>query len=378
LKITFVSVGNTKNDPLTNKLLSSLINSSTDYEVNAIGVNRQEENTNTQSDNDSIHQILELRSMRISKILNFIRLPIIYLEYCFKLISVLIKIQPILIYTFNYSTLIPVVLFKLFRKNTTVIYHARELESQTGINWFLSLIVYRIERISRFQIDLIITPSNSITEWYSIRLKSRSTTLYNCPIIDSSFRVEGNYFNEKFSISSEDKIFIHSGSVCSGRNIELMVKVFSENELGALVFLGPITETKYLYLKKNNIKNVYYHDPVEYKFLVSYLSTADAGIWLLDKSNINHHFALGNKFFEYINAKIPIISTNFGEVSTIINAYNLGVSLEPIENKLIDTIRYIAVNKVNFYKNVPLELTWSYQEKKFLQIINDLLEGKDK
>jgi hypothetical protein len=81
MKITFVSVENTIYDPLTNKLMYSFINDSINFEVIAIGVDIQEQRGVSQSKNDSLHQIITLRSMNLSERLNFLRLPILYLEY---------------------------------------------------------------------------------------------------------------------------------------------------------------------------------------------------------------------------------------------------------------------------------------------------------
>jgi hypothetical protein len=372
LKVTFVSIENTIYDPLTNKLMDSLINNSSDFEVVAIGVNRKEQKGVSQSKNDSLHEIISLRSMNLSKRLNFIRLPILYLEYCYKVISKLMKVHPDLIYTLNFSTLLPVAIYKFFSKNTTLIYHARELESQQDFSRFMKSFVISVEKISLLLVDFIVTPSDSITEWYKKTFKTmRVTTLYNCPVVDNEHNILDDYFSLKYGFKNTELIFVHSGAITDGRNIELMVKVFTENDLGQLVFIGPITSGKYEFIKNSKISNVHYHETVGSRQLVNYLKIADVGISIIDSSTLSYELTIPNKFFEYVNASIPIIFNFHSEIEQLNDKFNLGFAIEPDYYSLLkatETIKELLDAKPNYV--VPYELTWDYQKVKFINLLS--------
>jgi hypothetical protein len=375
LKITFVSIENTIYDPLTNKLMDSLIINASDFEVVAIGVNRKEQKGVSQSKNDSLHQIINLRSINFSKRLNFARLPILYLEYCYKLLNLLFRVKPNVIYNFNFSTLIPTVIYKYLRKNTTIFYHAREFESHQFNSFFLRKLVIFIESISFPFLNQIFTPSEYITNWYKSKFKTeRVSTIYNCPVINELFSVEADYFSSKFSFDVKEKVFIHSGSITFGRNIDLMVSVFSENNVGQLVFIGPITTSQFSYIAEKKIPNVHYHDTVEYNLLVKYLSCADVGLSLGDSSTLSYQLSMGNKFFEYISAKIPIIFTDQGEQVELNKKYHFGTCIKGTYDDLLNAIRIFNSQNQKFYVEDPIELTWNYQRENFLNFFRELEE----
>jgi hypothetical protein len=370
MSVIFVSVNNTLYDPLINKLMSSLEKNG--YDTLALGVFRHHGSKVKQVNENQKHLILQLSLLSMTKKLNYIRLPLAYLEYIIKLITRLIKHRPMIIYSFNFSTLIPVVLYKLFFNKTRIIYHARELESQEGTNKILNITIYLIETLCILLVNYVVTPSDSISKWYKDRFSINTMTLYNSPFVKEDFRINDSYFHDKFKIPFDERLFIHSGALCEGRNIELLIEIFSQNELGVLVFIGPITSAKYSYIAYNNIKNIYYHKSVKYELLVKYLSTASAGLCIMDNKVLNERYALPNKFLEYVNARLPIISSENENLMALTTKYKLGISVAPIKAQIIDAIKLIVNDENEFYIDVPEELTWKHQEIKFLCLIDEL------
>jgi hypothetical protein len=100
---------------------------------------------------------------------------------------------------------------------------------------------------------------------------------------------------------------------------------------------------------------------------------------MFDNEVLNREWALPNKFFEYANANLPIISSNFNDMANLIMKYDLGLSIKPSKECFINAIRQMKEQTNEFYKEVPLELTWEFQERNFLRLINELLtEGVNK
>jgi len=380
MKIAIVSKNDLTNDYIPRKFAYSLVDSDQKYECLLIGVaDLDTTQTLVISSMKLKQQEISLGTRRWSKRLNFIRLPLLIVELQLKFLLTLFRFKPDLIYAFNYVTLLAGATYKLAHKKTKLVYHARELESQQSTNRLLNFIILKIERSSRFFIDYIVTPSDSITKWYNDKLNVKAISIYNSPIVDDNFQLEKNYFHMKFGIPIKEKLFVHSGALCEGRNIDLLVKIFAENDLGRLIFIGPITSKKYEYIEKNKIRNVYYHSSVKHEFLVSYLATANVGLIMFDNEVLNREWALPNKFFEYANANLPIISSNFNDMANLIMKYDLGLSIKPSKECFINAIRQMKEQTNEFYKEVPLELTWEFQERNFLRLINELLiEGVNK
>jgi hypothetical protein len=140
-----------------------------------------------------------------------------------------------------------------------------------------------------------------------------------------------------------------------------------------LILLGDISSPNLNYLLTRKFKNVFHHKAIPHELLGDYLKVADVGLCILDGKSVNDKLSLANKFMEYANACLPIISSSFIEMDKMIRKYNLGISIEPTEESIIETISKISKNKYSSYDNVPAELTWPYQKAKYLEIIKRVL-----
>ena len=93
-------------------------------------------------------------------------------------------------------------------------------------------------------------------------------------------------------------------------------------------------------------------------------------------TNLNYHFSLPNKLFDYIHAGIPVLASDLPELKKIINRYDIGYFLQNHDPKNIAaTIEYIFENAER-YKTVKSntekareKLCWENEEKNLLQII---------
>jgi hypothetical protein len=50
---------------------------------------------------------------------------------------------------------------------------------------------------------------------------------------------------------------------------------------------------------------------------------------------LNYKYALPNKLFDYINAGLPVLTSNLPEMQAIVNKYNVGETLSEITPKAI-------------------------------------------
>ena len=97
--------------------------------------------------------------------------------------------------------------------------------------------------------------------------------------------------------------------------------------------------------------NIHYHAAVDPKKVLYYTQSADVGFNLTDNSCLSRYYALSNKFFEYLNSKIPVIISDFPTRAYIIDRYSCGwkisVKKDIDEKNLYNFINTLSKEEVN-------------------------------
>jgi glycosyltransferase involved in cell wall biosynthesis len=103
---------------------------------------------------------------------------------------------------------------------------------------------------------------------------------------------------------------------------------------------------------------------------------SDLGLAIDKDTNLNYHFSLPNKLFDYIHSGIPTLSSGLIELKQIIDQYDIGYYIQNHDPKHIaevitgifaDETRYNIV-KQNTAK-AKEELCWENEEKVLISII---------
>lgn len=80
---------------------------------------------------------------------------------------------------------------------------------------------------------------------------------------------------------------------------------------------------------------VRFHAPVDTDKIPETLNKYDIGLYILVPSTLNQKFALPNKLFEFIQARLAIAIGNSTDMKTIVGKYNLGIMAEDFEPKTL-------------------------------------------
>jgi len=109
--------------------------------------------------------------------------------------------------------------------------------------------------------------------------------------------------------------------------------------------------------------------------------TASATLGLIAYSTVslNFRFALPNKFFEYLMAGVPVLSSALPEVANLIEKYRVGHIVDPCTperiaeaiNDLLGNPALIADLRENALE-AARSLHWGEEEKKLLGLYQDL------
>ncbi len=121
---------------------------------------------------------------------------------------------------------------------------------------------------------------------------------------------------------------IHHGVAIRSRRIELMIGVAKMLDDGFSLDLMLIpNDEKYfdeLKLQTENSGKINMIEPVSFNQIIPFSNKYDAGIFILPFTNFNYKFALPNKFFEFIQSRLAIITGPSPEMADFINRYKLG------------------------------------------------------
>jgi glycosyltransferase involved in cell wall biosynthesis len=118
------------------------------------------------------------------------------------------------------------------------------------------------------------------------------------------------------------------------------------------------------------------HDAVPHEKVVSIAKSADIGLCLIQNVCLSYYYCLPNKLFEYCFAEIPILASDFPDISQTVNKYNLGICTNLDVNEIYEAIKNLE-NKKELPKinaDELYELSWDAQEEKLIKLYDGLIK----
>ena len=225
--------------------------------------------------------------------------------------------------------------FKL--KKSYLVYDSHEFEyaRNDGRNTIQLFIIKHLERFLMKRCAFSMMVNDSIAEEVVKlhHLKTRPVVVRNIPYywnLDEQLLFERKVsFKNDYHIPNEAKIVLYQGGLMKRRGIENAIKAVSKLDNVYLLILGNGQKQYIDYLRKLVIElqlgnHVIFHPAAPYSDLWKYTGIADIGLCVLENVCKNHYYALPNKFSEYVQALVPIVSNDFPELKRIIDKYSIG------------------------------------------------------
>jgi len=261
--------------------------------------------------------------------------------------------------------------FLAARFDRVLIYDSHELYVDTlRVRPFLRRILQSFEKILINRAQSILTVNELIAEVLVERcsIKKPVNVVYNCP-------AEGLARFPRKSRAKGRKIVLYQGKYTSRRGLEnliLAAQYFLPDVHLVLRGYGDLEEE--LRLLARGSPNVHFEKPVAMEKVVVAARTSDVGIVSYLPTDLNNYLASPNKLFEYIQAGLPLATSNSPFMSKVVLENDIGGLFDPNDPR--DIAR--ALNKATrteelerFRKNVvraAARYNWKSESRKLIQI----------
>ncbi len=165
-----------------------------------------------------------------------------------------------------------------------------------------------------------------------------------------------DYVNIKPTHNSKFIKLIHHGGAIPSRKIESMLKMmdYLDNSFTLDLMLLPTVPTylkklKYMAKDKDKIK---FLKPVPTQEVVNCINKYDIGVYILEENSFNNKYALPNKFFDFIQARLALAIGPSPEMAKIVRQYDCGIIAKDFEpESMAKELSRLTRDKIDYYKN---------------------------
>ncbi len=313
-----------------------------------------------------ISVVLAMRKLRF--IPDPIRHFMVAIEMMMRLLLQGLKVRPNVVHCHDTPVLLVGALLKYWF-NAQLVYDAHELESnKNGQSPAVAKMTLWVERLAWPSVDHLISVSPSIIDWYKQHLGPKpSSLILNSPYFSPvNGELQGvtkpRYFHEKFGIPAEVKVFLYLGLLVSGRGIDKMLEVFSaRNVTSHVVFVGYGGLEEKIQSVKGSMGNIHLHPPVPHEDVVHLSRSADFGLCIIENVSLSDYYSLPNKLFEYAFAGIPVLASDFPDISRVVQQYGLGECCAIDSQEISEVIQRIEARGTTAIFRDLHELGWQSQ-----------------
>ncbi len=220
-----------------------------------------------------------------------------------------------------------------------------------------------------------ITVNRSLADIYSEKYKIPFHIIRNFPAA-----------RDNSKINTPDKgssMVLYQGALNMGRGLEQAILAMKYLQDVRLVIAGEgdkSTELMRLAEEEGLLDRVEFLGKIPIQELTEITPLAAVGLSVEQDIGLNYHYALPNKLFDYIQARVPVLVTNLPEMAAIVKQYEIGEIIQELTpEKLAEVLLGMLNNEekmTRWKKNLELasrEFTWEKEEKIIYRIFNTFL-----
>lgn len=221
--------------------------------------------------------------------------------------------------------------------------------------------------------DKLITVSTGLINGYQKYFNLTPKLLMSTP----------NYFEISVKINDGKNIkMVHHGAANIDRKLENMIEMFKYLDDRFYLDFYLVGNQKYINKLKEISKpysKIRFLEPVPFNDIIPTMNQYDIGLYLLEPTGFNTEYALPNKFFEYIQARLMLAIGPSYDMKKIVEQYNLGIVSKNFDSKeLAIELNKLSYEDILIYKEnsniASKELCYENESKKLTAILDKLLK----
>ena len=305
--------------------------------------------------------------------------PLLYAEFNIRLFFILLFTKGDIFNANDLDTLLANFLVAKLRRKTLV-YDSHEYFTEVpeiqGRPWVKNS-WETIEKLTLPAADQVYTVNDSIANIYSKQYKRTIQVIRNLPLLNNSFKSAAG--RHELNLPPEQNILILQGAginIDRGAEEALLSLQYLQNTLLLIIGSGDVLPyLKQLRKEKQLEDKVLILGRLPYEEMMPSTAAADLGLTLDKDTNLNYRYSLPNKFFDYLRAGIPVLSSKLVEIEKLIRKYQIGDTIDNHNPEAIaEKIRTIfsEPDTLNKWKNntqtAIKDLSWEKEEPRLLEI----------
>lgn len=233
-----------------------------------------------------------------------------------------------------------------------------------------------IERWIFPKLKNVVTVSPQIANEYKAKYGIDITVIRNLPIKLKE------YYEVKDIKIQNSKLIIYQGWVNINRGLEPLIEAMQHIKNAHLYIIGDgdiFDKIVQQILDLNLQDKITLLGKIPFEFLPHYTHQADLGVSLEGNVGLNYKYALPNKLFDYINAGVPVLTSNLPEMEAVVAKYHVGETISSINattiaekiNELLNNNEKLSLYAANC-KKAKEELCWENEEQKLYAFIKEI------
>jgi glycosyltransferase involved in cell wall biosynthesis len=231
----------------------------------------------------------------------------------------------------------------------------------------LSKVVGFIERYFIKKVELILTTgemdSEFLEKYYGIK---NTLVIRNIPLAQPiNYKYD---FRKELEIHEDKTILLYQGVIIGGRGFKPTLEAMKLLPEVCLVVLGDgerKSEYEQFAKELGLADRIYFMGTIAQEELINYTAGGDLGICLIENISVSYYHALPNKLFEYINAGLPVISSNLPQMKKIVENFDAGIIVDDLSAESIASSIKKLINEKGLREKYSLnclkaskELNW--------------------
>jgi len=199
-----------------------------------------------------------------------------------------------------------------------------------------------------------------------------------------------NLLHTRLGLDPHVRIALYQGNLQPNRGLHLLIQAapFLEKDIVIVMMGEGYTETPALlqsYIAREGVSDrVKILPPVPYEELLQWTASADIGLTVLPPDySLSIRKCLPNKFFEYLMAGLPVLSSELDAIAEMIKTYDVGKiipSLAPEDvgaaiNSMLADQSSLARMSANALAVANQEFNWEKESQKLIDLYEEILSG---